>query len=168
MNKKITLLFLILLSFYLFCQRVSLSPEGKIFYFNSFETIADLAGWKGINIANFRDDVPEGGGKNSVYISGGCVVPHASWQSAGITKGGYFKLSCRGKNLMRGGGVVLKTSSDEQHSIYISVADSTWKLYRSSQKIFCPEGEKLIIEMNAGGFVASAMLVDLLKIERVD
>ena len=47
-------------------------------YFNSFESQSDTVGWRGYAF-NFANDVPSQGGKKSLSISGGCILPHAQY-----------------------------------------------------------------------------------------
>lgn len=166
MLKRITIILLSLISLFIFCLKLPTLPGEKEFYFNSFEDSSDIADWKGIQLSQLKNDVPPNGGKKSVQIAGGCVVPHASLELVNNASDGYLKLSCWGKNLMHGGIVLLRTKSDSPQEISINISDSTWTFYESSEKLFCPTNEKLIIEMNSGGILASAMLIDLLKIEK--
>lgn len=146
------------------------SPEdrnGRSWYFNSFESTKDIAGWHGNSGLTIEQDAPQNGGKQSAYVSGGCDAPHAFFTFEPVRKDRYFVLRCAGKNLAIGGSVSLSAESDRQNFIFISVRDSAWTVYESPDTLHVPAGQKMTLQMNAGGIVASAMLVDLIEIELV-
>jgi hypothetical protein len=64
---------------------VSLEND-KIIYMNSFEEESDFEGWEGISSASWQNDVPNEKSKKSVFISGGCIIPHALY----IFKGTFY------------------------------------------------------------------------------
>ncbi len=61
-------------------------------YFYSFESPADTSGWQGD--MEFRDDVPPSGGNRSVFISGGCIVPHAYVTLISPASESYLSMRC--------------------------------------------------------------------------
>ena len=70
------LIFSSLLISVLACEKSKIET-GSV-YFNSFEKESDLTGWLGYY--ELRNDTPIAGGHQSLYISGGCVVPHAYYE----------------------------------------------------------------------------------------
>lgn len=142
-----------------------------IIYLNSFESPADTAGWWGYGMIAFRDDVPPEGGNQSLFVAGGCIIPHAQVDLAPLEDDGYLLLRCWGKNLAIGGGASLEWF-DEEHeqykSIHIGISDSVWTTYESKDTLFCPAGKSLRLHLHAGGIVSSAILVDLVEIIKVE
>ena len=159
--------------FFIFCCSDLVSPEsGEIVYSNSFETESDFEGWEGIGPESRRNDVPNRESKNSVYISGGCVVPHAFFVFDVNLPQGYYMIECWGKAVPRtfGGSVSLKYKIDENFnysSVFIGFSDSIWT-FKKSDTLFFDKSNNLRIEMNAGGFFSSAMLIDDLIVKKVN
>jgi len=81
------------------------NPEERI-YFNSFESQSDTAGWRGYAF-DFADDAPKRGGKKSLSVSGGCIIPHAEYTVSPQNTDCYLILRLWGKNLSNGGHVYL-------------------------------------------------------------
>ncbi|MBI5020839.1 MAG: hypothetical protein HZB59_05330 [Ignavibacteriales bacterium] len=175
-NSIVTISFLSLLSFLRGCdwmqQPIELlpSPENRI-YFNSFESSSDTIGWKGW--MEFRNDAPRFGGKQSAYVSGGCLVPHTSYQLPSSSHDRKLVLRCWGKNLEIGGVVELEAvpevfiPENPKNYIFVVISDTIWKSYRSESILYCPANSKLVLSMSSGGYIPSAMLVDLLEIIEV-
>ncbi|MGD0339646.1 MAG: hypothetical protein ABSB78_12755 [Bacteroidota bacterium] len=115
----------------------------------------------------FRDDVPPSGGNRSVFISGGCIVPHAYFTLISPASESYLSLRCRGKNLSSGGEIQLRRISDWKKNVWISINDTVWAPYQSADTLFCPALDTLSLELTSGGLKPSAMLVDLIEVLRV-
>ncbi len=144
-----------------------LSPQqNDIIYFNSFESPIDTIGWVGVQTDDFRKEAPPGGGKQSVYVSGGCLIPHCSYAFNSGSQGNFYMLQAWGKNLAMGGSLTLSIP-DTRTEIWISIQDSSWHFYQSQDSLYVPRGVDLQITMNAGGIIPSAILVDLIKVVRV-
>lgn len=141
-------------------------PGGNHIYFSSFESPQDTVGWRGG--MQFRNEAAPNGGRQSVFISGGCVHPHADIEFDGIDQDSHLLLRCWGKNLASGGGVELHVADDWSKTIHIFVADSTWKFYESADTLFWPAHQRLNLSMSSGGFKPSAMLVDRIEVIRID
>jgi hypothetical protein len=141
-------------------------PSGDHIYFSSFESPEDTVGWRGG--LEFRNEAPPNGGQQSVFISGGCVFPHAYIELNGIEKDSRLLLRCWGRDLRIGGSVTLQVVDDWYKTIHVLVADSTWKSYQSSDTLFWPANHRLRLSMSSGGFAASAMLVDQIEVIGVD
>ncbi|MBA4313629.1 MAG: hypothetical protein C0417_13475 [Chlorobiaceae bacterium] len=144
------------------------SSPGERIYFNSFETSADTIGWNGW--MEFRREAPPIGGQQSVYISGGCIYPHAYINLPAENYDRLLILRCWGKNLEIGGLVELRLNPEvsiwPSPHVSISVNDTLWKFYQSDT-LHCPANIPLQLSMSAGGIVPSTMLVDLIEIIRV-
>lgn len=173
MKKSGFTLFLSISSLFFFtwgCEKTT-GPEdgsGVVLYSNSFETAADTIGWGPMSL---RTDVPPGGGRYSVFISGGCVDPHASFKIEPIPAEGQYVLRCWGKNLGNGGMVGLGFEPfpyAQTASVFVTVNDSAWTFRQFSNMLYCPAGSTLWIWMISGGYVASAMLVDKVEVVRVE
>ena len=137
------------------------------FYFNSFESARDTAGWHGYGGMAVVPGGSPGGGHQSVQVSGGCLVPHATLTIAGPREDSYVLLRCWGRNLALGGALELGRAGDLSKWISIVVTDSSWRHYQSPDTLFCPAGEHLTISMSSGGIVYSSMMVDQLEIRKV-
>ncbi len=151
------------------CQS-SLSPHyqsGKSFYFSSFESEADTAGWHRFRSLSLKKDTPEKGGEHSVYISGVCYNPHAALELPSPDRDLHLQLQLFGKNLAHGGGVSLRNLTTDD-LIAVTVEDSSWSSYRSSENLFVNAGDSLRLSMTSGGIYYSAMLVDLVRVEVVN
>ena len=137
---------------------------GDAVYFNSFEAQRDVAGW---------DDAPErrreasgGGGAWSVYVSSGCTGPFPTYTLT-APRDGKLVLRAWGKDLGIGGYIALENARTSEH-LWISVDAPAWTSYQAEGTLAVRRGDKLQIRMSAGGFAASAMLVDLLEISQAE
>jgi len=136
-------------------------------YFNSFESQSDIAGWKG-NAFNFSNDVPKYGGKKSLSVSGGCVIPHAQYTMNPQNTDCYLIFKLWGKNLSNGGVVFLEVNKAGYGDISFTVSDKDWTLYESQDTLFCPANTSLTLGAIAGGFVSSAILIDMIEIRKLN
>jgi len=141
--------------------------QDSVLFFTSFESETDTSGWQGVSTSQFRTDAPLNGGAQSLFISGGCVIPHASYAISALENDSYLILRCWGKNLGIGGSVTLGLASQWPEGLHITIEDSVWTEYTSSDTLFCPKGEGLLLALFAGGIVPSAMEVDLIEIHVV-
>jgi hypothetical protein len=135
-------------------------------YFNSFESPSDTAGWRGYAFS-FANDVPEHGGKKSLSISGGCIIPHAEYTINPQSTDCYLILKLWGKNLSNGGGVGLGVNKAGYRGIGISVSEKDWTLYESQDTLFCPANTSLTLRIIAGGILNSSILIDMLEIKKL-
>ncbi len=141
-------------------------PDEQIVYQNSFEIPSDVAGWEGIGANAFRSDAPPNGGNQSLFISGGCIGPHAYFDLQSITEDSYLLLRCWGKDLSTGGIIGLELP-DYSSGISLSIGAANWTAYQSADTLFCPADQRVRLWMSAGGIIYSAMLIDLIEIVRV-
>ena len=137
------------------------------FYFNSFESSSDIAGWYGIGNYSIVEEAPIGGGKQSIEVSGGCVIPHVYFKIDSLTEDCSLVMKCWGKNLSNGGSVSLYTGT-HSNIIHISISESAWTKYICEDTLDCIAGNNLMLELNSGGIISSAMLVDQIEISEVD
>jgi len=137
------------------------------FYFNSFERSSDTVGWYGIYENSIVEEAPKLGGRYSLVVSGGCIVPHAYYQFATLTEDCNLILKCWGKNLSNGGSLSLYME-DHPDRVHISVSEASWTKYISEDTLHCAAGSVLVLELNSGGIISSAMLVDQIEITEVD
>ena len=142
--------------------------QGITLYSNSFESVSDTIGWSGYGALLLKDDAAPEGGNSSLFVSGGCMVPHAVYDLPAAESDGYYRIACWGKNLAQGGGVELKAAKASGKGVEVAVTEKDWTSYASADSIFCPVGDHLRIEMICGGIVYSAMLVDLIEVVRVN
>jgi len=139
--------------------------EEEVIYSNSFELPQDTVGWQGY--LEFRNDAPENSGSRSLFISNGCIIPHAWVDAVTIAEDGLYSLRCWGKNLMTGGTVYIQVGSQSLDRSYIYISDTVWTYYTSPDTLLCKAGDKIVLAMYSGGFVPSAMLVDEIEIVRI-
>lgn len=132
-------------------------------YYNSFEESSDTAGWKGG--VYLYDEAPENGGQKSLFVSGGCIVPHVYFDFDPLPEDCRLIVKCWGKNLDAGGGLMLSSGLNAQ--ISISISETGWTSYESVDTLFCAANSDLRLELMSGGFVPSSMLVDLIEIFKV-
>ena len=139
----------------------------EIVYSNGFESGADTAKWIGYGSMQLSNDVPPGGGNRSLFVSGGCTVPHAAFRIGEVSQDSRFILRFWGKRLFGSGGVGLGFSQSPTSGIGVNVVDSTWTHYESQDVFYCPADSTLWLNVNAGGFVAGAILVDDIQVVKV-
>ena len=169
---KPKLCFGILLSLFTFLSCEKISDMDSVypiesFYFNSFESSADIAGWYGGSNINIVEEAPQAGGKQSLKVSGGCVIPHAYYKIDSLKEDCSLVLKCWGKNLSHGGSVSLYTGS-HSNVIHISITETSWTNYICEDTLHCTAGNTVMLELNSGGIISSTMLVDQIEITEVD
>ena len=116
----------------------------------------------------FADDAPENGGKKSLYISGGCIIPHAQYTLNPQKTDCYLILKFWGKNLSNGGIVWLGVNREGFGNTGINVSEKGWTLYESKDTVFCPANVSLNIGVVAGGIMASSIQIDMVEIKKID
>ena len=136
-------------------------------YFNSFESQSDTVGWRGYAFS-FANDVPSHGGKKSLSISGGCIIPHAQYTVSAQNTDCHLVLKLWGKNLSNGGGVYLSVNKAGYGGIGISVSEKDWTFYESQDTLFCPANTSLTLGAIAGGIISSSILIDMLEIRKLN
>lgn len=166
-----TYLIFIMIIFICSCKKESTTApditHSSSIYFNSFESSADTVGWQGYGTYTLYADAPRAGGRQSLYVSGGCIVPHAWINFQNNSSSSYIKLCCWGKRVVYGGGVSLSVLNNLSKSIYCQITDSAWTYYESADSIFCASGDTLHLELISGGDIFNAMLIDLVKVTKI-
>lgn len=140
-------------------------------YFNSFESSADSANWKGVWPAMFVSDPSPGGGEKSLHISGGCLQPTAYIDIPVQPDSGNYTISCWGKKGIGSGSVILTISGETYHDgteLRLLINQDDWTYIESEDSIYCAQYKQLRLEIFCGGWVSQSMFVDQIKIERVN
>jgi hypothetical protein len=146
------------------CKKESILEQQ--IYFNSFESQSDTIGWIGYAF-NFDNDVPSHGGKKSLSVSGGCIIPHAEYTIDPQSTDCYLKFRFWGKNLSNGGGVWLAVNKIGYKNISFDVTEKEWTLYENQDSLFCPANTSLTLGAIAGGISSSAILIDMIEITKL-
>lgn len=136
--------------------------QGETIYENSFEKESDLSSWEGFHRVELRNDSPREGGRKSVFISGGCVYPHAKYTFL-ADRTGLIRLTALAKDLSIGGGISL-SKNDYKDKIHIVVENKNWEELTSEKTLFVTKGEKVTLSMASGGIVSSSMLVSKIEL----
>jgi hypothetical protein len=169
MNSKISFILFFGAIFSIECNNASTAPSGgPIICYNSFESRADTVGWIGIGAEMLVTDAPLGGGVQSARISGGCLIPTALTKISVQGRAKAVVIECWGKSLYGGGSVELYRASDRYAGIQIAITDTVWKQYASAARLACSPKATLELDLNSGGFVSGAMLVDQIQIRAVE
>jgi hypothetical protein len=141
--------------------------KGEQIYFNSFESASDIAGWDGYAF-RFSDDSPKHAGKQSLSVSGGCMIPHARYTLSPQNTDCNIIIRFWGKNLSNGGGVTLTVNNAKGGEIGFDISDKDWTLYESQDMLFCPANSSLTLELISGGIASSSILIDMIDVRKVD
>ncbi|GEM_PF-2915719 len=144
-------------------------PSGTTVYVNSFENPQDTLSWYWAGDYRLTHDTPPGGGKNALQINGGSVLPTASFITRPVRNGGYFMIECWGKTLDVGGYVELATISDHEitNTIFVSIVEPEWQHVQSKKILYCPPNSSLMLTMQASALSKGAMLVDMIRIQKI-
>ena len=91
-------------------------------------------------------------------------MPTSTYTLSPTGENNFIIVQCYGKNLGSGGSIVLCLGEDYGNEYSILVKDTSWTLYKSENIFYWPAESSLTICLNSGGFAATAMLIDELKI----
>jgi hypothetical protein len=154
-------------------SRCTVCPDGaESWYFNSFESGGDAVGWEGITEAMFVDDPAPGCGDQSLFVTGGCVLPTYRLVFPPSEVVGDYVLSCWAKRPgdQPGGWIDLATYDDEgeRDAIQLWANNDEWTFHRTDHSLHCPSGVSLVLELQVGGFGGGAAYFDCIKIERLE
>ena len=142
--------------------------DGQV-YFNSFESDADTSGWVLRSGCQLVADVPPGGGSKALRVSGTDHIPHAYVDIGPFDRDGLYIIGFWAKESICPGHVQFGVSVPE--SRWITVDTEEWVEYVSSDTLFCPAGQELVIGLT-GCFSfydpGGPLFVDLLVVSRVD
>ena len=169
MKSKFSLILFFGVMFFVECNNSSTEPsDNAIIYNNSFESRGDTSGWIGIGSQALVADAPPGCGVQSVRISGGCIMPTACMKLAIQGRAKAVVIECWGKSLSGGGSVELYRTTDRYTGIQIGITDTLWRFYQSNTRLACSSTDTLELNLNSGGIVYGAMLVDQIQIRAVE
>jgi hypothetical protein len=166
MQKNNTIIVLLAVVIFTGCRWPTLSGSESRdqIYFNSFESEADTQDWYGNGSFVLDDRAAPGGGKKSVKVSGGCVVPHARYYLGKMEQDGYLTVQVWGRNLELGGLVSLEVQGDLSAETSVFITDTVWKSYQLPERLYVSPNSDVYLTMNSGGIVYSAMLIDLIRV----
>lgn len=149
---------------------LSSKEKNDAFYFNSFESDEDTAGWAGVPKNMFANDPSPADGKRSLHIGGGCIQPAASIEFSRVKERNY-KINFWAKmgQQLQSAQVKLKVSgsTDESKNLTVKIDSTNWKFYQSEGYLYVPANKKLKLEIWVGEFVFADVYLDNLKIEKV-
>lgn len=153
------------------CMKNTLVKKSKqnTVYFNSFETPQDTLSWYWANNYHLINDAPPGGGKHSLKVKGGRVLPAASFISQPLRYGGYFTVSCWGKVIDIAGYLQLATISDHDldGAIQLHILDPEWKYIESTDTLFCPPNRSLMLTLQPGLMAEGSLAIDMIRVKKV-
>lgn len=141
--------------------------QEQIIYLNSFESPTDTVGWKGEGSYRFENQAAPSCGKQSLFVAGGCIAPHAYWSlpSSKFERRLYIRLW--GKKYPAYGGVILASWDPTPIMIGVQIKDSIWTQYQSDTLIV-PLNRTIQLEISSGGKgIEGGVLVDKLEIVKV-
>jgi hypothetical protein len=175
---KVRIVYYLIAGFYLLfngsCSIIIISPDNEkdiLFYFNSFEKPDDLRGWEGDAYRVVEGDVPPQGRKKALEVSGGCIIPHASFLFQPEPVNRRFILHAWGKWLHGSGGISLESEPNPISSyrpyIGMSIDRPEWTFYESKDTLTVPANIPFRLSVLAGGLVPGAVMVDRISIIRI-
>jgi hypothetical protein len=132
-----------------------------IVYVNSFENTSQLAHIEGGVFLS--SDTPIDGGDSSMVISGGCIIPHVTFEIGPFDQDLDLYFRCWAKRY-NDGSIRMYLVDNENEQVYLSVNDTVWTEYQIDVPLHCPAHNKVKFEMNSGGFVMGCMWVDLFQV----
>ena len=151
------------------CEKI-LGTMNDFIYSTSFEKYESMDAWEQGASAEYKSDAPTGGGNRSLYVSGGCVVPHMILDMGKVKSDNLYSVSFFGKVLMNGGFVQLYAEVSNSEKVLlgsIQLTEMDWKEYLLQSSTPVPVGYNLKVEMSAGGFIAGGMIIDLLEVNEL-
>ncbi len=142
--------------------------ELLVFYRNSFESPEDTAGWYGFATMEIVEETPRSGGRYSLRVSGGCLIPHAILDFEPASYDRHFIMQGWGKAIEGTGGVKLSTDFYQpRESVGFPVRRNLWTFYESEETLFVAAGDTMSIHISAGGIAPAEILVDLVTIRKI-
>ena len=151
------------------CEKI-LGTMNDFIYSTAFEKYELMDAWEQGASTEYKSDAPKGGGNRSLYVSGGCVVPHMILDMGKVKYDNLYSVSFFGKVLANGGFVQLYAEVSDSEKVLlgsIQLTEMDWKQYLLQSSTPVPVGYNLKIEMSAGGFIAGGMIIDLLEVNEL-
>lgn len=143
------------------CEENILNDKVSL-YKNSFENKSEISNWEGAYYLS--DDTPKNGGDSSLIVSGGCVIPHISFEYGPFSEETKISIGLYGKNIESGGSVSVKLKEDRSNYRNIHINNTDWTYYETDSLLICPANESIIVEMNCGGLISGVMIIDVFEI----
>jgi len=138
-----------------------------LIYYNSFDDSKSLEGWIfNMNIV-YDNHVPIDSSVRSLYVSGGCEMPHAELHIGPWPDTMRLIYKVWAKNLTEGGVVGLTFNDGSDQGLYSFVNDNSWVKYCPKDYLLCPPGKAVKLDFVSGGIFSSSMLVDELEIKNL-
>jgi len=135
-------------------------------YFNSFETTEDIADFDNYGF-QLIDDAADRGGESCLYICGGCLFPHVSFDLGPFDSDMTLTANFMGRTSSYGGGMSMFAVNSPENRIDFQVIDTVWTLHEAEETFLLPAEDTLRIQIAAGGFIPSDTYIDLLNIVEV-
>lgn len=170
-TRELTVIVIVMTFSIYFCNKCSKNPlatEQDGIYHNSFETRSDIAGFRGQGDIKMVNQAAPKSGNKSLYVSGGCIVPHAYDTVFTTSQACSLVISCWGKSQSNGGMVLIYNGENKKQKAGIPIKDLVWTYYRSEKALGCRANSSVVLEFMSGGFVPSSMLIDNLEIIATD
>jgi len=137
------------------------ASHGRVIYSTSFEAPRDTVGWCALGLLELVGERPPGGGRQTLSVSGGCLIPHASHTIPATRENRRLVLRALAK-FVRGGSVELGVEGHP--SIYVPVSLKEWQ---SEDTLFCPAGVAPRIRIMGGGIIQGGILVERIEVVQV-
>ena len=165
--KYVTLVLLVLvLTILNNCDKTNSDPN-KL-YSNSFESKNDIIDWDGSALSDIPAPLC---GDSSLFVSGGCVIPHVTYKLGPFEKEYTLIISFWAKALINSGSVRVRLNSYDEKvydsGINVQIQNTEWEYYESSQTLTCPANQEIILEFSSGGFAPGGMLIDKFEIKEI-
>lgn len=140
-----------------------------VFYRNSFESPEDTAGWYGYAAMEIVEQAPRHGGKYSLRVSGGSLIPHAKFDFQPAPYDRRLILQGWAKAIEGTGGVGLVSQYySNRESIGFPVRREQWTFYESEDTLFVVAGDTMSIHVSAGGVAPAEILVDNITVREIE
>ncbi len=167
--KQYFLIFSLLISsLFISCDKSPTSLPEHFLYQNSFETEEDLNDFD-IGFAEVRrsEEAPNQGGSHSLFVSGGCIVPHLSAELGPFTRDHTIAFSTWARMFnegsLGGSGLSFSIGSSSEDRRSITVVSDEWEYYES-EPLFVPAGDLIHVNFLCGGIAEGTTLFDMIAL----
>ncbi|MEZ4985051.1 MAG: hypothetical protein R2795_08465 [Saprospiraceae bacterium] len=135
-------------------------PSSNTLYFNSFETSDET---RGLDHYLIKEDAPKKGGKHSLSICGGCIVPSFELDAfMTLSEDTPVKLKLWGKTDAGMTGAI-SLVVDGNLIVFIDIESSKWKAYES-ETVIIPANQPIQFFFYSGGFVPVTTYYDMIEV----
>ncbi len=168
MNPKLSLLSVLFTLLLLSCSNqkedIEIFSDTNI-YNNSFENSVEVENFEGMQVF-LSNETPNGGGDSSMVVSGGCVLPHIYLELGPFDEAMDLTFNVFAKaHSIHGSNVTLSLADDPETNISITVQDTSWSYYETSNTLEVPLGKKIRVDFISGGIIEVTTFFDLFVIE---